>query len=195
MTNFNYYSYLVLPLMIFVARIFDVSLGTIRIIMISRGKKRIAPLLGFVEVLVWISVINQIFSNLNNWVCIFGYAAGFASGNYIGIIIEEKLAVGIYNLRIIGRHNLESLSNALRTKGYGTTSIVADSLEGKVNIIDSVLPRNHIHEAIEIIKQTDPNVFYTVEDIKMVNKKIFPHILSEKDPERQGILKKWNIGK
>ena len=101
MEAFDLYTYLLLPLLIFCARIIDVSIGTLRIIFVSKGKRNIAPLLGFFEVLVWILAISEIMQNLNNWVCYVAYAAGFAAGNYVGMIIEEKLAIGILIIRII----------------------------------------------------------------------------------------------
>ncbi|GAE87820.1 hypothetical protein JCM21531_1220 [Acetivibrio straminisolvens JCM 21531] len=81
-------------MLIFFSRIIDVTIGTIRIIFVSRGKKYLAPVLGFFEVLVWIVAISQVMQNLNNFACYFAYAAGFATGTFVGIIIEEKLAIG-----------------------------------------------------------------------------------------------------
>ena len=89
------FTYVILPLLIFLARIADVSIGTIRIVMVAKGQKMIAPILGFFEVLIWLLAISKIMQNLDNWVCYVAYGAGFATGNYIGMIIEEKLAMGI----------------------------------------------------------------------------------------------------
>lgn len=86
------FAYLVLPLLIFFSRITDVTIGTIRIVMVAKGQKKIAPILGFFEVLIWLIAISQIIQHLDNWICYFGYGAGFATGNYIGMIIEEKLS-------------------------------------------------------------------------------------------------------
>jgi uncharacterized protein YebE (UPF0316 family) len=101
--NSNLFGYLILPLLIFFARICDVSIGTMRIIFVSKGKKNIAPLLGFFEVLIWIIVISKIMQNLNNYVNYVAYAAGFATGNLVGMIIEEKLAVGVQMIRVCCR--------------------------------------------------------------------------------------------
>ncbi len=91
----DWFNYLVLPAAIFLARICDVTIGTLRIIFVSKGNKLIAPVLGFFEVLIWIIAITRIIENLNNPFCYVAYAAGFATGNYIGLRVEEKLAVGI----------------------------------------------------------------------------------------------------
>ena len=92
--NSWYFSYIIVPILIVFAKIIDVSLGTIRIILVSKGKKFLAPLLGFIEVLIWILTIGQVMKNLTNPVNYIAYALGFSLGNYFGIIIENKLAIG-----------------------------------------------------------------------------------------------------
>ena len=94
MGNFDWFPWVILPFIIFAARVFDVTLGTMRIIFLSRGKKYLAPLLGFVEVLIWITVVSQIVGGAHNIVAYIAYAAGFAAGNYVGMVIEDKLAIG-----------------------------------------------------------------------------------------------------
>ena len=98
---FDWYIWIGLPLLVFFARVVDVTLGTLRIIFTSRGKKVLAPLLGFVEVFIWVSVIAQITRGANNIVAYLAYAAGFATGNYIGMLIENKLAIGMLVVRAI----------------------------------------------------------------------------------------------
>ena len=93
----------ILPFVIFFGRIIDVSLGTLRIIFVSKGEKYIAPIIGFFEVLIWIVVISEIFSRANDVTAYLSYAAGYASGNFIGILIEQKIAFGILLCREIGR--------------------------------------------------------------------------------------------
>ena len=92
------FTYAILPVLIFLSRLIDVTIGTLRIIMVSKGQKSWAPILGFFEVLIWLIAISKIFQNLDNWLCYVTYAAGFATGNYIGLFLEEKLAVGILEL-------------------------------------------------------------------------------------------------
>ena len=99
-TDYPVFNWVILPALIFVSRIFDVSFGTLRIIFVSRGKRSIAPFLGFFEVLIWLLAISQIMQNLNNFACYIAYAGGFAMGNYIGMRIEEKLAMGTMIIRV-----------------------------------------------------------------------------------------------
>lgn len=167
------YTYLVLPFFIFLARITDVALGTLRIIFISKGKKYLAPLLGFVEMIIWILAITRIFENLNNWACYFAFAAGFATGNFIGIVVEEKIALGVELIRIITRKEATDLINTLRERGYGITYITAEGSQGEVGIIYSVIKRSDLKEFVDFMNRYNPNAFYTIEDIRFVNKEVF----------------------
>ena len=97
----HFFTFVVLPALIFIARVCDVTIGTLRIISVSRGYKFLAPVFGFFEVLIWIVVIGKVMQNLGNVFCYIGYAGGFATGNLVGIIIEERLAMGILLIRII----------------------------------------------------------------------------------------------
>ena len=126
--------WIVIPILIFFARIVDVSLGTIRIIYISRGMKLLAPLFGFCEILIWLIAIGQIMQNLTCISYYLAYAFGFASGNYMGIIIEERLAMGKVVLRIITQRDATELIRELRTNGYGVTVVDAWGSTGPVKI-------------------------------------------------------------
>lgn len=169
-----YYTYLVLPILIFIARIFDVSFGTIRIIMVSKGVRRLAPILGFCEVIVWVMAISQIMANLNNWICYIAYAAGFATGNFVGMLIEEKLAMGTLMLRIIIPVSGESLSHRLQHEGFGATVVHGEGSMGKVDIIYTLVDRKDLNRVEQIIKEFDLNAFYSIEEVKKVSNGIFP---------------------
>ena len=127
------FSYLVLPLMIFLARIADVSLGTIRIIFVSKGMRKVAPLIGFFEILIWLLAISRIFQDLDNWIAYIAYAGGFAAGNYFGMLLEERLAIGHEMIRVVTKREAGELVEALKGKGFGVTSIKATGVEGEVN--------------------------------------------------------------
>lgn len=168
------FTYLLLPGLIFVARIMDMTLDTIRIVMVSKGHKSWAPVLGFFEILIWLIAISKIFQNLDNWLCYVAYAAGFAAGNYIGLIIEEKLAMGIVKLQIITRKDASQLIENLKNAGYGVTFHPAQGANEKVSIIHSIIKRAEIKKVEEIIKTTNPKAFYSVEDVKFVSEGVFP---------------------
>jgi uncharacterized protein YebE (UPF0316 family) len=172
LTESNYYTYLILPLLIIFARVVDVSFGTIRIIFISKGKKNIAPILGFFEVTVWLLAATRVFQNINNWACYFAYGTGFALGSYIGMYIEEKLALGVQLIRIITKKEPKNLVNYLRLKGYGVTAIKAEGSQGEVGVLYSVVKRKNIKDFVSIIMNFNPNAFYTIEDIRFVSQDI-----------------------
>ena len=123
--NSDIFSYGLLPAFIFIARVCDVSLGTLRIIFVSKGNKQIAPFLGFFEVLIWIVAISRIMQNLDNYLTYIAYAGGFATGNYVGMLIEERLAMGIQMIRVFTNKKAEELVQSLNSRGYGATSVKA----------------------------------------------------------------------
>ena len=169
----NIYTYFLLPLLIALARVVDVSIGTMKIILISRGNKMLAPILGFFEVLVWLLAVTRIFQNLDNWICYLAYAFGFATGSYVGIRIEEKLALGVQLIRIITRKDASHLIEVLRTEGFGVTAIRAEGSTGEVGILYSVINRKSIKNYVDKIKEYNPNAFYTIEDIRFVSQPIY----------------------
>ena len=177
--NSSIFSWVVLPILIFMARICDVSLGTLRIIFISRGKKLLASLLGFFEVSIWLLAISQIMQNLDNFICFLAYAGGYAMGNYVGILLEEKLAIGTLIVRIFLIDNETSMKKELSEAGFGVTCIDAHGMNGDVKIIYTVIKRKSLDKAIKIIEKCQSNAFYSIEDAKSVKQGIFP---SEKRP-------------
>ncbi len=171
--DLNWFDLVLLPLMIFFARILDVSIGTVRIILVAKGYKKVAPLIGFFEVLIWIIAITRIVENLDNWICYIAYAGGFAAGNYIGMIIEERLALGYEMVRIITHKEADDLIPKLREKGYGTTSVDAHGNLGDVAVIYVIVSRKKLKEVIGLIYKYNPKALYTIEDIRYVSKEVF----------------------
>ncbi len=171
--EFNWFDVVILPLLIFVARIMDVSIGTVRIILVAKGYKKLAPIAGFFEILIWIIAITRIVDNLDNWICYIAYALGFATGNYIGMIIEERLALGYETVRIITKREANNLIQELREKGYGTTSVDAHGNLGDVAVIYVIVSRKKLKQVIELIYKHNPKALYTIEDIRYVSKEVF----------------------
>lgn len=172
--NSEIFKWVILPLLIFMARILDVSLGTIRIVFVSRGLKYFAPLVGFFEVIIWLLAIRVIMQNLNNVVCYIAYGAGFAMGTFIGIIIEKKLAIGRSILRIITQKDATALIDHLRSEGYGVTNLDAQGSKGLVHVIYTILRRHDYEKIAEAIQRFNPKAFYTVEDVNLASEGIFP---------------------
>ncbi len=197
MEFFDWYNYLLLPVIIGLARIFDVTVGTLRIIFVSKGNKRIAPLLGFLEVLAWIIVIGEIMKSANNFACYIGYALGFAAGNYIGMLVEEKLALGNLIVRVIVDENQRALKDALMKNGFGMTIVPAYGAMGHpVDVIFMAIHRSSLQDVVDIIKDNAPKAFYSVEELKYVSEGTFPvqkDLSSNKGFGR--ILFNWRKGK
>lgn len=170
MLQTEYFEIIILPILIFLARIIDVTIGTFRIVMVARGKKYIAPLLGFIEVVIWIVAIGKIMENLDNWVNIVAYAGGFATGNYIGLFIEEKVAMGVVKIQIITAKSANDLIAKLKAAGYGITHHEATGANGKVSILYSIINRADVPMVIDMISTYNPNAFYSIEDVKFVNR-------------------------
>ncbi|MCD6441142.1 MAG: DUF2179 domain-containing protein [Candidatus Marinimicrobia bacterium] len=165
-TNSWTFTWIIIPLLIFLARITDVSIGTFRIILVSKGKKTIAALLGFLEISIWLLAISQVMQHLDNIACFLAYGLGFASGNYVGITIEDKIGLGLQAVRIITRNTMEILPMALRDAGFGTTVIKANGAKGQVNIIFIVVPRKEVNNLLTLAHEVDPNIFVSVQDVR-----------------------------
>jgi uncharacterized protein YebE (UPF0316 family) len=170
--NTWYFNFLILPSLIFLARIIDVSMDTIRLIFIARGFKKIAPFIGFFQVLVWIFTITRIMANLDNWTCYIAYAAGFATGNLTGMILEEHLALGIQLIRVVTRREAGELIVSLKDYKIPVTSVDAVGSFGNVAVLFIVIKRKRIVEVLDLIRQHNPRAFYTIEDIRFVSKNL-----------------------
>lgn len=165
----DFYFWVALPLLIALARIMDVTINTIRMIFVSRGYKTLAPILGFFEVVIWLVAIGQIMKNLDNFMSYIGYGAGFAAGNYIGIILVEKMTLGTVIIRVIVRGETDELIKRLRDANFGVTIVQAEGKDGPVQILFSTLKKKDLSEALTLIKEFNPHAFYTIEEVQRVN--------------------------
>jgi uncharacterized protein YebE (UPF0316 family) len=192
----NLFNYLILPLLIFMARVVDVSMGTLRVILVTKGKKYIAPVLGFFEVLLWIIAISRIMQNLDNYINYIAYAGGFAAGNFVGMIIEEKIAMGVMIVRVITQKPADQLIKKLDSMGFGVTSVDAMGSKGPVNIIYTIILRQEMRKVIDLIKSYNPLAFYSVEDVRYVNEGTFPTRRSMMGKKPGGsAFRRWRKGK
>ncbi|HCS75620.1 MAG TPA: hypothetical protein DIW17_17310 [Clostridiales bacterium] len=186
----DFFSWVVLPLIIILARVIDVTLGTLRIIFVSRGNRLVAPILGFFEVLVWILAISQIMQNLNNPATYFAYALGFAIGNYLGIRAEDKLAIGLLVVRIFVIKSEDDIKKKIIEAGYGVTSIQGKGSTDDVIILYSVIKRKDLKHFISIITEGNPKIFYSVETARDAHLGIYPNKDSNPDSERGQLLRR-----
>jgi uncharacterized protein YebE (UPF0316 family) len=176
--NFDYFAqffdsetfvYIVLPLLIFLFRIVDQSIGTLRLIFAAKGLKKLAPAFAFFESFIWLVAIGQIMKHLDNIYCYVAYAAGYAAGNYFGILLEEKLSIGTVVIRVIPKKDTTELIKHLRAQNFGVTVVPVDGMMGPTKMLFTTIRRKEAPEVIEIIKQHNPTAFYTIDEVKVVS--------------------------
>lgn len=173
--DMNVYIWVILPVLIFLGRIMDVSLGTIRIIFIARNLRYIAPFIGFFEVMIWLLAVRQIMQGEHiNIACFVAYSAGFASGTYVGMYLENLLSIGKVLIRVITNKDACDLVKYLRLAGYGLTCIDAEGATGPVEVVFSVVERHDIPKIVKIIERFNPHAFYTIEDVRFVSEDVVP---------------------
>ena len=168
------YAWFVIPLLIFAARVADVSMGTVRVIFISKGLKYLAPVVGFFEILIWLLAIGQIMKNLSNPICYIAYASGFAMGNFTGIWIAEKLSLGVVLMRVVTKKDASQLVELLKSADYGVTSVDGHGTTGQVKVVFTIVPKKEVKRVTDLIKKFNPKAFYSVEEVGFVEKGIFP---------------------
>jgi uncharacterized protein YebE (UPF0316 family) len=162
-----------LPLMVFLAELSVVTVGTIRIIFVARGMKRLAPVLGIFEVSIWLFAIGQIMKNLSDLSCYFAFASGFGVGTYLGILIENKLALGDVMVLITSHRETEPLIENLKQANFGVTRLDAQGATGPVQVVSSVIKRKELEAVVAIIKAFDCKAFYSVNELQSAEQGVF----------------------
>lgn len=171
-------STLILSLFIFISRVCDVSMDTIRIIFISKEKKITASILGFFQVLIWIIAIQQIMTNITSFWLYIAYAGGFAMGTFIGITIEDKLSLGKVLIRIVTTNDSEKLIKHLKEENFIVTVSEAEGRKGKVKMILTVIDRKKLQDVSDILNKYGKKSFYTIEDMRYVKEMDYSKIPS-----------------
>ncbi|HZZ78594.1 MAG TPA: DUF2179 domain-containing protein [Gemmataceae bacterium] len=167
-------STLLVPLLIFLAELCVVTIGTLRIIFVARSNKIVAPVLGFFESFIWLVAISQIMRDHSEWTSFVAFGLGFALGNYVGIMIEKRLALGTVIVRIITRRDPTSLIARLRGADFGVTAVEGQGATGKVQIVMTVVKRRQLPQIVTMIETHHPNTFYAVDELQSANEGIFP---------------------
>ncbi len=163
------FSYVVLPFLIFLARVTDVSLSTIRVMFIMSGTKKWAPVLGFFESLIWLLAIGQIMQNISNVYSYLAYAVGYATGTFVGMCIEEKIAMGKVVVRVITRAPVSDLIIWLNDNHYRYSNVQAEENQGDANVLFTVVKRSKLEDLLKAVRYFHPEAFYTVEGVKRVS--------------------------
>ncbi|MDF1500629.1 MAG: DUF5698 domain-containing protein [Anaerolineales bacterium] len=155
---------------IFILRVADMTLDTLRVLFVIRGRKSLAWILGFFQSSLWVIAITSVLSNLDNPWNIISYAAGFATGNVIGIMIEQGLAIGHSHMQIISQRLGSAIADTVRNLGYAATELPARGRDGTVSVISCSLRRKDIEDVRKAVQEIDPQAFITVEDIRPIHR-------------------------
>lgn len=158
------------PFVVYGLRVTDVSMATIRMLMIMRGHRFVAPLIGFFEILLWVTAVGIVVNHLNSPLHVVGYAAGFATGNFLGLLIEERLALGVATVRTVVREGGTELAEELRASGFGVTEILGRGRDGTVDVLYSVLPRRRVAQCLSVVEARAPESFVVVDEPRTVRR-------------------------
>lgn len=155
-------------LLIVAARITDVSLGTLRTVSVIQGRRGVAWILGFIEILVWIFVVSKVIQNLHQPAYAISYAFGFATGNYVGMTLEKWLAFGEQVVRVFTREGTK-IAAQLRAEGFRVTSFPAEGRDGPVEMLFIEIPRKKTDDIAQFARKIDPKCFYIIDDIRIAS--------------------------
>lgn len=154
-------------LLIFALRLADVALGTVRSVLVMRGIRPVAALVGFFEILIWVFAVSQVMSHLDHLANVFAYAAGYSSGILLGMVIEERMALGVVVVNIVTPSG-ETMARAIRQAGFGATTLPGAGGSSDVDLIRVVSPRRRSRELLALCRELCPGCFATVEDVRSV---------------------------
>ena len=155
---------------IFFLRVANMSLDTLRVMVMMRGRKWSAWVLGFIQTVVFVVALTSVIKDLTNMLNMIAYAAGFATGNVVGMWMEERLAIGHVHLRIISPSHGEAIADRLREEGYAVTEIPARGRDGEVTLLNASVLRKNAKKALEFVQDEDPDAFVTAEDLRPVSR-------------------------
>jgi len=156
--------------LIFLLRVSDMTLDTLRVLVVMRGRKSIAWILGFFQAGIFVLAISSVLENLDNPLNIAGYAAGFATGNVVGMLIEERLAIGHILLSIVSPRRGSAIAENLREEGYAVTEIPARGKDGMVSLLYVNVLRRNTERVKKLANEIDPDAFITAEDVRPIRR-------------------------
>ncbi len=157
-------------LLIFTLRIIDVSMATLRLLMVMRGRKGLAWIFGFFQAFVFIIAIGAVLTNIGNWQNLIAYAAGFATGSVVGMLVEERLAIGFTHLRIISSRRGNKVAEHLRSAGFAVTEIPARGKDGTVTLLNCSVRRKRVSLIRRLVEEIDADAMVTAENIRAIRK-------------------------
>jgi len=168
------YAWVILPLLIFLARVCDVTMETVRIVFISKGIRLLAAVIAFFEIVIWLLAVEVVMNDLANIANFLAFALGFAIGTYVGLVVEERLSLGMVILRIVtSDESRDAIVSSLQLESHGVTCIEAQGSRGSVTMILSLVNRSEISHITDRIDRINPKAFFSIEDVRYVNEGVF----------------------
>lgn len=158
------------PLVIFGFRICDVSLSTLRLLLTVRGRRLLPPVIGFFEVLIWLMAAGAAVQNLSSPWHVLGYAGGFAAGNFVGLWVESRLALGLATIQVVSKETGPELAESLRGRGHAVTRVLGHGRDGEVQILYSTVRRRYVPEALGLVESLDPSAFVSVQEDRLARR-------------------------
>ncbi|MBN1536603.1 MAG: DUF2179 domain-containing protein [Anaerolineales bacterium] len=156
--------------LIFILRVLDMTLDTLRVLVVMRGKKWLAWILGAFQSGIYVIALSSVLSNLSNPLNMIGYALGFATGNVVGMFIEEKMAIGLVHIRIISPHLGNAVADKLRQEGFALTEIPGRGKDGMVTVLYCSVIRKGIQRVVNLIEEIDAEAFITIDDVRLARR-------------------------
>ncbi len=152
-------------LIIFFARVTDVSLGTIRVQFIVRRKKALAAAIGFIEVLIFILIVSRVIQDIQHWPYVLAYAGGFATGTLLGITLSEKLSRHVMQTTVMCHGTQDVMEAALREAGFALTRYEGTGRDGAVAVLDVVCAAPRLPQLLSVVRTTDPKAFFYTHEL------------------------------
>jgi uncharacterized protein YebE (UPF0316 family) len=156
--------------LIFTLRVIGVTLATVRVLIMMRGRKLLSAAMGFFEVLVYVLAIGEVVNNLSNVWNLLGYCLGFAVGTMVGMLLEERLAIGFATVRIVSRFKGQQLAEAIRDEGYGATIEWGQGQGGAVGMVMATVRRREVNRVMALVDEIDAGAFVTVEETRSIRR-------------------------
>jgi len=156
--------------LVFVLRVIGVTLATVRVLIMTRGRKLSAASIGFFEVMVYALAIGYVVNNLSNVWNLLGYSLGFAVGTLVGMWLEERMALGYASVRIVSKYRGHALADAIRDAGYGATVEWGEGRDGAVGLVVATVRRKEVDSVCALADQVDPSAFVTVEETRTIRR-------------------------
>ncbi|MDF9796104.1 uncharacterized protein YebE (UPF0316 family) [Catalinimonas alkaloidigena] len=191
MIEFDFFDFVFLPLMIFIARVSDVTLATVKLMFVVNNARKFAAILGFFEALITILALSRIMQDASNMAAYVMYAAGFAAGTYIGMRIEEKLAYGSVVIRIISKKIPDTLLIHLSENRYRYSMVDANDQSGNTQILFTVCKRSKVSTFLRNLENIAPEALYTIEGVKQVSHDLLPEHQKTSKPNLSRMLSSW----